>query len=141
MAYEYHICGSHLASVANSLRRFLLARLHMIMLATAISGREVRRALQNLPKDPGDMYDETMKRVEGRNENCKKLAKHAFPWIIHAYRQLSLKGLQHALAVSFDSEMTRMEPDALVDEEILTSVCGGLVEVDTKRRVVRLVRK
>jgi len=37
--------------------------------------------------------------------------------------------------------MTDMEPDALVDETILMSVCAGLVVVDKDSSAVRLVRK
>lgn len=53
----------------------------MDMLAAAINGREVRKMLQNLSKDTSEMYDETTKRVEGKNENRKKLAYQAFSWI------------------------------------------------------------
>ena len=130
-----------ISSVLNILQRFLLARFHMDMLADAITVREVRITLRNLPKDTGSMYDETMKRVEGQTENCKTLAKHVLSWIIYAYRPLTLNELQHAIAVSSDSMMTKLEPDALVDEKILTSVCAGLIVVDAERRIVRLVRK
>lgn len=118
-----------------------MARLHMDMLATAVNGREVRKALQNLPRDTSHIYDETMKRVEGQIKGHRKLAEQAFSWIIYAYRQLSFEELQHALAVSLDSEMTFMDPNALVDEKILTSVCAGLVVVDPQSNIVRLVRK
>jgi len=80
-----------------------------------------------------------MKRVDGQIEGDRKLAEKVFCWIIHAYRQLSLRELQHAVAVS--SDMTDMEPDALVDETILMSVCAGLVVVDKDSSAVRLVRK
>jgi hypothetical protein len=111
----------------------------MDSLATTISRSHVRQVLQNLPKEVNDMYDETLKRVDGQIESDRKLAHKVFCWIIHAYRQLSLEELQHAVAVSPD--MTEMDPDALVDESILTGVCGGLVVVDKDTRVVRLVRK
>lgn len=118
-----------------------MARLHMDMLATAIHGREVRQALQNLPRDMDDIYDDIMKRVDAQIESHKRLAEQVFCWIIFAYRPLSFEELQHALAVSSYYEMTKMDPNALVDEAILTSVCAGLVVVDAQSRVVRLVRK
>lgn len=113
----------------------------MDMLANTINGREVRKACQNLPKDTSEIYDETMKRVEGQTENRRTLAKHVFSWVICAYRQLSLVELQHALAVSSDYGMSIMDVHALVDEKILTSVCAGLVIVDRDSNVVRLVRE
>jgi len=115
---------------------FLLARLHMDSLAITINRLHVRRVLENLPKEVNHVYDETMTRVDGQAKGDKELAKQVFCWIIHAYRELSLKELQHALAVS--SDMTEMDPDALIDETILTSVCAGLVVVDKDSSVVRL---
>jgi len=111
----------------------------MDSLATTISRWEVRKALEKLTKEVRDTYDETMKRIEGQIEGDRKLAEQVLSWIIHAYRQLSLEELRHALAVS--AEMTKMEPDALVDETILTSVCAGLVVVDQQSGLVHLVRK
>jgi hypothetical protein len=117
-----------------------MARLHMDMLATAINGREVRKALTNLPRTTSVIYDNTMERVDGQIEPHRRLAHLTFFWIICACRPLSFKELQHALAISSDLEMTEMDPSALVDKKILTDVCAGLVVVDTTTGV-RLVRK
>jgi len=111
----------------------------MDSLAITINRLHVRRVLENLPKEVNHVYHETMTRVDGQVESDRKLAEKVFCWVIHAYRQLSLTELQYALAIS--SDMTEMDPDALVDETILTSVCAGLVVVDKDSSVVRLVRK
>jgi hypothetical protein len=111
----------------------------MDSLATTISRSHVRKALENLPKEVNDIYDETLKRVDGQIESDRNLANEVFCWIIHAYQQLTLEELRHALAVS--PGMTNMDPDALVDETILTSVCAGLVVVDKQSNAVHLVRK
>lgn len=111
----------------------------MDALATTINRSHVRKVLKNLSHETNDIYDETMKRVDGQIESDRKLADQVFCWIIHAYRQLSLEELRHALAVS--PGMTEMDPDALVDETILTSVCAGLVVIDKEAHVVRLVRE
>jgi hypothetical protein len=111
----------------------------MDSLATAVSRREVRTSLKNLSTDMTATYDETMKRIEAQVEGHRKLAKQVLAWIIYARRRLSLKELQHALAVS--PGMIEMDTDALVDEIILTSVCAGLVVVDRQSATVRLVRK
>lgn len=118
-----------------------MVRLHMDMLATTTTnGREVRRSLANLSRKTSDIYDKTMERVDGQTVAYRKLAELAFVWIICAYRQLSFKELQHAIAISSDLEMTEMDPSALVDERILTKACAGLVVVDTRSNV-RLVRE
>jgi hypothetical protein len=111
----------------------------MDSLATTRSPREVVKALQNMPQGVDDIYDDTMQRVEGQIPGDRELAKCILSWIIYAYRQLSLEELRHAVAVS--PEMTEMDPGALVDETILTSVCAGLVVIHKKSNIVHLVRK
>ena len=118
-----------------------MARLHMDTLATTTTtGREVREALSNLPRDTSDIYDKTMERVDGQPVAYRKLARLAFIWIICAYRQLSFEELQHAIAISSDLEMTELDSSALVDETILTKACAGLVVVD-RSGTVHLARK
>jgi len=99
----------------------------------------VRKALEILPKEMDGTYDEAMDRIERQNEDDKELAKQVFSWITHACRPLSVKELQHALAVM--PGMTNVDPDAIIDEEILTAVCAGLVVIDDESCIVHLVRK
>jgi hypothetical protein len=101
--------------------------------------QHVRRVLEDLPQEVNATYDQTMKRIEGQVESHRELAEQILSWITYARRPLSLEELQHALAVS--PGMTEMNPDAVVDEMILTSVCAGLVLVDGESNVIRLVRK
>ena len=119
--------------------RFLLARLHMDSLGGKLNAREVRAALENLPEGMDDTYDEAMKRVERQEDSHKQLAKRVLSWITYVIRPLSVQELQHALAVMHDT--THIDPDDIIDDEILTSVCAGLVVVDQERDVIRLVRK
>jgi len=99
----------------------------------------VRKALEVLPKEVDDTYDEAMERIERQNEDDKNLAKPILSWITYARRPLTVSELQHALAVMPD--MTDMDPDNIIDKDILTSVCAGLVVVDEEQSTVRLVRK
>jgi hypothetical protein len=112
----------------------------MDMLATAINVREAREIIRHLPKDTNEVYGDTMKRVEAQPEQSRKLAEQVFSWIIYAYRQLSPEELQHAIAVT-SYDMCNMDPDALVDEEILTTVCAGLAVIEKESNIVRLVRE
>jgi hypothetical protein len=112
----------------------------MDILATEINVREAREIIQHLPKDTNNVYGDTMKRVEAQPEKFRKLAEQVFSWIIYAYRHLSPEELQHAIAVT-SYDMYEMDPDALVNEEILTTVCAGLIVVDRKSNIVRLVRE
>jgi len=119
--------------------RFLLARLHMDSLVGKLSTAEVLSALEILPEGMDDTYDEAMERIGRQVDNDKELAKRVLSWLTYLVRPLSLRELQHALAVVPNT--TNINPNAIIDEEILTSVCAGLVVVDQERNVIRLVRK
>ena len=103
-----------------------------------LSTAQVRKALENLPQGVDDTYDEAMERIERQDEDRKRLSQGVFSWVTHAFRPLSVRELQHALAVKCN--MTDIDPEAIIDEEILTSVCAGLVIVDETQSIVRLVR-
>jgi GPI inositol-deacylase, winged helix domain len=111
----------------------------MNSLAATISCRHVRTVLENLPEQVNTAYDQTMERIEGQIKCNRELARRVLSWMTYACRPLSLKELRHALAVS--PNMAEMDPEALVPEMILTSVCQGLVVVDRESDTVRLVRK
>ena len=125
-------------ALSDHLARFLLARLHMDSLIGKHTVAAVRKALQNLPREVDETYDDAWQRIERQNEDDRELAKRVFCWITYACRPLTVDELQHALAITPD--MTEMDADNIIDEEILTSVCAGLVVIDEERRIIRLVR-
>jgi hypothetical protein len=98
----------------------------------------VLRALDKLPNEIDQIYDEAMERIE-RQSNTKELAKRVLSWIIYASRPLTVEELRHALAVS--PKMTKMDPRDLVFEWKLTSVCAGLVVIDKEQDIIRLARE
>ncbi|KAJ7194542.1 hypothetical protein GGX14DRAFT_328154, partial [Mycena pura] len=106
---------------------FLLARLHIDSLASKLSLLALRKALDTLPKEIHASYNETMVRIRAQGEEECKLAHQVFMWLTYARRQLSVAEVQHALALLPD--MAEIDPEAIVDVEILTSVCAGLVVV------------
>ena len=116
-----------------------MARLHMDSLMGKLNARAVRTALDNLPEGMDDTYDEAMERVKRQDDSCKELAKQVLSWITYVVRPLSVKELQHALAVVPNT--TNIDPDGITDDETLTSVCQGLIVIDEKRNVIGLVRK
>jgi hypothetical protein len=104
-----------------------------------LNARQVRAALENLPEGMDGTYDEAMERIERQDDRRKQLARRVLSWITYAVRPLSVKELQYALAVMPDT--TKLDPDDIIDDEILTSVCAGLVVIDEERNVIGLVRK
>jgi hypothetical protein len=111
----------------------------MDSLGSKTNRADIYRTLDNLPQGVDDTYRDAMRRINTQSEDDRLLAKHLLFWIAYAQRQLSVKELQHALAVR--SEMTDMDLDAIDDEEALTSVCAGLVVIDEGRSVIHFVRK
>ncbi len=67
------------------------------------------------------------------------LATRAIILLTYAYRPLRITELQHALAVSDDAET--FDGDGVVAEEVIVSVCCGLIVVDEESKIVRLVRE
>src|SRR5271170_3336327 len=111
----------------------------MDSLMAKFSAREVRAALENLPEGMDGTYDEAMERVERQDDRRTQLARRVLSWITYAVRPLSVKELQHALAVMPDT--TKLDHEDIIDDEILTSICAGLVVIDEERNVIGLVRK
>lgn len=89
-------------------------------------------ALANLPSGSNEerytkTYEATMKRIETQSPGDIWLAKFVLRWIIVTKRPLRLAELQHALAIRWHD--TEFDPNGLVDENTLLSVCAGLVVV------------
>jgi hypothetical protein len=121
---------------ANS-SRFLLAQLHVDSLAKKPTRREVRLALKNLPKELDDTYHEALQRIWGQDEGDVKLARQVLSWISFASRPLTLNEVQHALAI--EPGDTDVDEEALPEEDLLVSVCAGLVTLDRESNIIRLV--
>ncbi|KAJ7600044.1 hypothetical protein C8J56DRAFT_767459, partial [Mycena floridula] len=110
---------------------FLQAKLHLDSLARQTNVKALRKALDGLPEDIWRSYDNAMLRIDAQGKTDSKLAYHIFYWLSCSRRPLTVLELQHAVAVSLDPEMTDMEPDAIVEIEILIDVCAGLIIIDT----------
>jgi ankyrin repeat protein len=120
--------------------RFLLARLHMDSLMSQPTLGHIKRAMRSLPqgvKALDKTYEQAMKRIEGQEEGYRKLAKQILSWVAHANRALSTAEIQHALAVTMD--MTDLDRDFVPEVEILGSICAGLITIDEKSDIIRLV--
>ncbi|KAL9105147.1 MAG: hypothetical protein Q9187_008807 [Circinaria calcarea] len=118
---------------------FLIAQLHMDSVASKSNRKAIRNSLETLPMGLDETYQEAMKRIYDQSRDDRELANEVLSWITFALRPLSMSELQNALAI--EPEKSELDTDAVPDEEILLSVCAGLVVVDQESGVVRLVRK
>ena len=96
-----------------------------------------RLTLQNLSKEFTTTYDRIMHRIWNPSENDIELIKNIFTWILHSFRSLKVVELQHALTIH--SETKKLNEKALIDEELLLSVCGDIIIVDHESKIIRLV--
>ena len=129
-----------IARKANGL--YLLAHLYMDSLKNMLNVNEIETALLSLPDKLDAVYEEKMNRIINqtprRNANW---AKEILYWIIGTKRPLSLKELQHALAVKRGA--TKYDPDYETQEADIILCTAGLVTIDpetdtSNKRAVRM---
>ncbi|KAI9768838.1 MAG: hypothetical protein M1840_004652 [Geoglossum simile] len=124
-------------TIVNSARgMFLLAQLYMDSLVSKNNADAIREALQHPPEKLEDTYEEAMARILKQSREDRELAFGVISWISFAVRPLSIEELQHALAVRPGD--TYLRRGAFPDEEIMISVCVGLVIID-ESGIIRLV--
>lgn len=117
--------------------RFLLASLQLDALAVKHNRREILSALDALPAGLNDTYREAMDRICSQPKDDVLLAKRILSWISSALRPLTVGELQYALAIEPGSK--KLDEDILPDKDLLVSVCAGLVAIDPKSNIIRLV--
>ncbi|KAH6894827.1 ankyrin repeat-containing domain protein [Coprinopsis sp. MPI-PUGE-AT-0042] len=116
---------------------FLHAKLQLEALRTCVSALDVEETLQAFPSDIEAIYAKTWERILAQAPKQSNLAKLTFLWITHANGEMTIDTLRRAVATS--PETYAFEPKRMVPEALLLSVCCGLVSVDEKTRLVRLI--
>ncbi|KAJ7577172.1 hypothetical protein C8J56DRAFT_764104, partial [Mycena floridula] len=107
--------------------KFLQAQLHLDSLSSQRHCKALRAALRTLPHTITSSYDSAMARIDAQESTDGDLAYHVFFWLAYAKRPLTVKALQAAIAISIDPDMTDLDEEGIVDVELLTGVCAGLV--------------
>lgn len=90
-----------------------------------------------LPTTLEDTYDDAMERIENQEPDHRRIALKAIAWVCYTFRALSLKELQHALAV--EPGDTLLDGELAIDGQSITSLCAGLIVVDRRTNFVNLV--
>ncbi|KAG4291327.1 hypothetical protein FPRO06_03213 [Fusarium proliferatum] len=128
---------------------FLLARLYLHSLENETSERDVKDALKrfqdrakNNVNDPksnilDQAYNATLKRLREQHQNFSDLAFRVLAWICCTSWKLPAKAIQKGLALR-EGDSTFHE-DGIINEELLLSVCCGLVEVTKRGKEIQLV--
>ncbi|KAH6879569.1 hypothetical protein BKA70DRAFT_1127252, partial [Coprinopsis sp. MPI-PUGE-AT-0042] len=116
---------------------FLHASLQLNALRECTNVCEVKETLAIFPTDIEDLYLQTWKRIASQTQSKVLLAKRLLLWVITATRSWTVDELRHALATRPDTH--RFDSSRLIQEGTLIALCRGLVMVEEKTRIVRLV--
>jgi hypothetical protein len=120
--------------------RFLLACLHTDSLRDKRTEKDVKTTLVTLTKGAAaldDAYKKALQRIDGQLEGDRELARKVLSWITFAKRPLTTVEICCALAV--EPEEDEIDPENVLTQEDLISVCAGLVVVDQESDLIRLV--
>ncbi|KAH6894845.1 ankyrin repeat-containing domain protein [Coprinopsis sp. MPI-PUGE-AT-0042] len=116
---------------------FLHAKLQLEALRNCVSALDVEETLRAFPSDIEAIYAKTWERILAQAPRQSNLAKLVLLWITHADGEMTIDTLRRAVATC--PETYTFEPKRMVPEALLLSVCCGLVSVDAKTRLVRLI--
>lgn len=111
----------------------------MNSLSDSLCASEIRTALESLSQSIDVAYEQVMERIEQQTKSRKMLARRVLSWVTYSRRHLSLKELQHALAVA--PGMKEVDEEDIYNQDLLTSVCVGLVVLDEQSSIIRFVRE
>ncbi|KAH6903976.1 hypothetical protein BKA70DRAFT_1403752 [Coprinopsis sp. MPI-PUGE-AT-0042] len=116
---------------------FLHAKLQLEALHHCISALDVEETLEGFPTNIEAIYAKTWERILDQGHKRSNLAKLVLLWITHARGEMTIDTLRHAVATCPETHV--FEHKRMVPETLLLSACCGLVSVDEKTRLVRLM--
>lgn len=114
--------------------------MHIGALASKHTRKALRSGLASLPTGLDTAYEDTLQRIYKQNKDDVSLAVKVLSWITLALTPSTVPAMQHAIAAMLleDSDNDIGEDD-LPDEDTLVAVCVGLVTIDKKSNLIRLV--
>lgn len=104
------------------------------------SPKLIKKALELLPtgSDALDIaYHGAMQRIENQMQGCRHDAKRLLGWLTFSERLMTVKEVQHALAI--EPRTPEFDKEDLSDINEIVGFCAGLVIVDDERQIIRLV--
>ncbi|KAG5782522.1 hypothetical protein H9Q73_003823 [Fusarium xylarioides] len=128
---------------------FLLAHLYMDSLDDKMTKKAVEKAIRRFQEqNPGpseekkihvlsEAYAQAVERIRAQKAGIRQLAERTLLWITRAKRPLTTSEIQHALAVELGADEIDDKNMSGIDD--MVSACAGLVIVDEKSKIIRLV--
>ena len=124
--------------------RFLFARSYMDSLKTKSNLRMLKKALETFPDNINDIHKDAMHRIQTREKDDRARPYKILGLVARARRPLSLKELQHALAVMDFGDEGGTETDILLaidPANVILDVTSGLVIIENNGSEVRLIHR
>ncbi|KAG5757408.1 hypothetical protein H9Q70_000058 [Fusarium xylarioides] len=84
-----------------------------------------------------EAYAQAVERIRAQKAGIRQLAERTLLWITRAKRPLTTSEIQHALAVELGADEIDDKNMSGIDD--MVSACAGLVIVDEKSKIIRLV--
>lgn len=122
--------------------RFLLAVLQIDRIFVARTVKKIKLALTSMPRELDDLYRETVERIRRQSGEDGELGMRVLSWVTHTKRPLHVDELAHGLAVEYDDDegaLDELDIDNLLPSRSLVDVCAGLVVIDPRSQIIRLV--
>ena len=95
-----------------------------------------------MPRELDDLNRETLERIQKQPGEDGTLGMRVLSWITYTRRPLSVDELRHDVAVEYgDNEVQEKEFDRenLLSPRSLIDVCAGIVVIDPRSQIIRLV--
>ncbi|KAH6665801.1 hypothetical protein B0J14DRAFT_679150 [Halenospora varia] len=118
-------------------QQFLLPALHIDRLADCTCVEEIRESLEDMATTLRETYDQAIERIRQQPNNRSALAFNVLKLISHCKRPLRVAELREALAIK--PKIAKITPGSLRTSKKLLDVCIGLVSIEEKTDVIRLV--
>ncbi|EXJ74159.1 uncharacterized protein A1O5_02453 [Cladophialophora psammophila CBS 110553] len=116
---------------------FLLPALQIKTILDQITRADVKRTLLHLSTDLTQAFQSTVQRISTLPTARRDLAFKTLMWLSHVRRPLTVRELQHAMALRLED--CDLDRDNFPSVRTIIDCCCGLVEVDYESSIIRLV--
>ena len=99
--------------------------------------RGIRKVLLALPEELHETYEQILDRIRSQDLSKAKRANQILSWVAYSVRPLSMREIQCALAI--EPEDSFLDEEAIPEEEVVLSICCGLVSLDSNTQELHLV--
>ena len=115
--------------------RFRLVEFQLNYVLSRTEPRKIICALNSLPHDLPEAYQDVFKRIERHGFDRKDLVVKIISWIYHCQRPLTMGELRDAIAV--EPGDTDLDPNYLLEPAFIVEISESLISYDENSGIVR----